>query len=102
MTHSGSDKFAVDPLIKGNSDADEHRCRMDQPLLSFRWLYTEAILSAASASSRLNGNKSPSLILYALRRPEHWFTWPRELVHADPRFGAPARRSHSRRIQGVA
>lgn len=28
MTHSGSDKFAVDLLIKGNSDADEHRCRM--------------------------------------------------------------------------
>lgn len=25
-----------------------------------------------------------SLTLHALKMPEHWFAWTRELVHADP------------------
>ncbi|OSI71077.1 hypothetical protein [Bradyrhizobium canariense] len=86
MTHSGSDKFAGDLKIKGNSHADEHRCRMARS--------TAAIVQMAFTPKRLfrlhqqteglTAINRLSLILHALRMPEHWFTWICELVHADP------------------
>ncbi|OSI35695.1 hypothetical protein BST65_00810 [Bradyrhizobium canariense] len=86
MTHSGSDKFAVDPVINGRSDADEHRCRMSRSAAAIvQMAFTpKRPFRRHQQTERLTAINRLSLILHALRMPEHWFAWIHELVHADP------------------
>ncbi|MGR4932486.1 hypothetical protein ACIPUD_37665 [Bradyrhizobium sp. CAR08] len=86
MTHSGSDKFAVDLIIEGNSDADEHRCRMARSAAAIvQMAFTpKRAFRLHQQTEGLTAINRLSLILHALRMPEHWFAWTRELVQADP------------------